>query len=49
MQASQFEWMLQMTCELSEKQPFEDSGAHSLLIHCMLKAAAVLKVVSLSH
>lgn len=49
MQASQFEWMLQVASELIEKQPLEDSAAHSLLIHCLLKAAAVLKVVSSSY
>ena len=35
-----------MACELSESQPPEDTSAHSLLVHCLLKAAAVLKVVS---
>jgi hypothetical protein len=34
-----------MACEMSEKQPSEDTAVHSLLIHCLLKAAAVLKVV----
>ena len=37
--------MLQMACEMCERQPVEDTAIHSLLIHCMLKAAAVLKVV----
>jgi hypothetical protein len=43
--ASHFEWMLQLACDLSDRHPLEDTTAHSLLVHCALKAVAVVKVV----
>ena len=37
--------MLQLSHDLSDKHPPEDSAIHAILIHSLLKAAAVLKVV----
>jgi huntingtin len=41
---SQFQWMLELACDLSDKQPPEDVALHSMLMQCILKAGAVLKV-----
>ncbi|CAI8011397.1 Huntingtin [Geodia barretti] len=41
---SQFQWMLELACDLSDKQPPEDVALHAILMQCILKAGAVLKV-----
>ena len=45
-QSSQYEWMLQTATELQECHPPEDGQTTALLLQCILKAAAVLRVVS---
>ena len=39
--------MLELACDLSDKQPPEDVALHAILMQCILKAGAVLKVVRL--